>query len=52
MSNKHIRNTQFIPVSNLDWRTKTIQIKNKTTRTLKNGVVIPTFLAMVRSLNK
>lgn len=37
---------------NLDWRTKTINIKNKTTRTLKNGVVIPTTLAMMREVSK
>lgn len=41
-----------IQVINNDWQTKTIAIKNKTTRTLKNGTVIPTWAAMVREVSK
>lgn len=41
-----------IQVINNDWQTKTIAIKNKTVRTLKNGIVISTSLAMERELNK
>jgi hypothetical protein len=52
MANKHIRNTQFIQVKNNDWRTKVVAIKNKTVRTLSNGTVIPTQLAMYRKAAK
>lgn len=37
MANKHIRNTQFIPVKNNDRQIKQIKIKNKTVRTLPKG---------------
>ena len=52
MANKHIRNTHFIPVINNDWQIKTVAIKNKTVRTLKNGVVIKTWSAMTRQAAK
>lgn len=35
-----------------DWTTKQLTIKNKTTRTLSNGVVVPTWLAMTRKAVK
>jgi len=41
-----------IKVTNTDWRTKPITIKNKTVRTLSNGTVIPTALAMERKASK
>ena len=41
-----------LKITNNNWQTKTIKIKDNTTRMLKNGVVIPTWLSMVRSLNK
>ena len=41
-----------IKVTNSDWREKIVVIKNKTVRTLSNGVVIPTWSAMVREASK
>lgn len=41
-----------IKVSNADWRIKNIEIKNKTVRTLSNGIVVPTQLAMYRKAAK
>lgn len=41
-----------IKVTNNDWITKKIIIKNKTVRTLANGIIIPTALAMYRQAAK
>ena len=41
-----------IKVTNSDWREKIVVIKNKTVRTLSNGVVIPTWSAMQREASK
>jgi len=52
--NKLVSNTinMKIKVTNSDWREKIVVIKNKTVRTLSNGVVIPTWSAMVREVSK
>ena len=41
-----------LKITNADWQTKKVKITNNTVRTLKNGVVIPTFLAMERKIKK
>jgi len=41
-----------IKVTNSDWRERIVVIKNKTVRTLSNGVVIPTWSAMQREISK
>lgn len=41
-----------LKITNADWQTKKVKITNNTVRTLKNGVVIPTFLAMERKIMK
>lgn len=39
-------------VINRDWKTKPVQIKNKTVYKLKSGKVIPTDTAMLREVSK
>jgi ribosomal protein L39E len=41
-----------LPVNNNDWTTKSVTIKNKTTRALSTNKVIPTWSAMVRMAGK
>lgn len=41
-----------ILVTNNDWTTKPVTIKNRTVRVLKTGKVIPTELAMFRRSKK
>lgn len=39
-------------VTNADWRTKPVQVKNKTIYKLKSGKAIPTNTAMLREVSK
>jgi len=39
-------------VTNNDWTTKPVPVKDKTKRTLKTGKVVPTYLAMTRKAQK
>jgi hypothetical protein len=41
-----------IQVYNNDWQTKKLVIKNKTVKTLSNGVVVPTWSAVTRKAVK
>ena len=41
-----------ITITNQDWQTKTIPVKDKTHKVLKNGKVIPTQLCMFRRVAK